>query len=215
MEDFKNTSIPLLKKIDLAIFEYIDKFKLTPSYNNIQDFYNGLDEEQQKFFKAFVLLMIFFIPSLILGLVIWQNNKLKKDLITRIGIVSNANEIIAQKKNLTTVSPSILSENPIEGNEMMLNRISNILSTSGMDLSKIQINDYSDEIISKRIMKSEANFKFINVSTDELINIFTSMTQREKFKIQNVEITRDATTNLLNGEFHAFHLAINQNIEDE
>ncbi len=48
MEDFNKTSHPLFKRVDRAVFERIDKFKTTPGYNNLQDFYNGLEEEQQK-----------------------------------------------------------------------------------------------------------------------------------------------------------------------
>ena len=215
MDELKNNSIPVLKKIDLAVFENIDKFKLTPGYNNILDFYNGLEEEQQKVFKAFILLVIFLIPSIFLGLVYWQNNNLKRDLETRIALVSKANEIIGQKQSLRTISPTILSENPIDGQEMMSSRLSNILSTLTMDLSKIKIDNYVGELASTGVMKSEADFKFTNISTDELMNIFINMIQREKFRIQSMSITRNSDTNLLNGEFHAVHLGNNQNIEEE
>ena len=39
----------------------------------------AFDEEQQKVFKAFIILIIFIIPMLLLGLILWQNNNLKKD----------------------------------------------------------------------------------------------------------------------------------------
>jgi hypothetical protein len=167
MDEFKNNSIPILKKIDLAVFQYIDKFKLSPGYNNIQDFYNGLDEEQQKFFKAFILFIIFFIPSILLGLIFWQNHNLKSELATRIALISKANEIIGQKQSLKMISPTILSENQIDGQEMMSSRLSNIISTLGMDLSKIKIENFANESVSTSIMKSEADFKFTNISTDE------------------------------------------------
>jgi len=215
MEELKNASTPLLKKIDLAVFEHIDKFKTTPSYVNLQDFYNGMDEEQQKVFKAFLLLAIFLLPTIFLGLVYWQNNNLKKDLLTRTALVSKANEIIGQKKSLRSISPGILSQNPIDGQEMMSSRISSILSTLGMDLGKIQIDNYTGELVSTGVMKSEADFKFTNISTDELMNIFINMIQREKFRIQNLSIVRNADTNFLNGEFHAIHLGNNQNVEEE
>ena len=215
MDELKTTAVPIFKKIDQAVFEHIDKFKSTSSYNNLQDFYNGLEEDQQKVFKAFVLLAIFIIPLTFLGLVLWQNNNLKKDLETRVALISKANEIIGQKQSLRNIAPNILSESPIDGQGMMSSRISNILSATGIDLSKIQINNYNGELISSGIMKSEADFKFTNISTDELMNIFINMIQREKFKIQNVMIIRNADTNLLNGEFHAVHLGNSQNIEEE
>lgn len=62
MEDI-NAKVPLFKKLDKALFAQIDKFKSTPNYNLIQDFYNSLEEEQQKVFKAIVILCLFLIPS--------------------------------------------------------------------------------------------------------------------------------------------------------
>ncbi|MFP5385230.1 MAG: hypothetical protein ACLGHN_04080 [Bacteriovoracia bacterium] len=214
MEDI-NTRIPLFKKIDRAVFERIDKFKLTPGYNNLQDFYNGLEEEQQKFFKAIVIVLIFFIPAIFLGLVWWQNQSLKEDMGTRIALVEKANEIIGQRQSLQQISPIILSENPIDGSSMMTSRLSNLLSAIGVDLSKIQVSNYEGTMVSGSIMRSEADFKFSNLSTDELVNIFSSMIQREKFKIESVRIARNPESNLLQGQFHAVHFGNAQTTEGE
>lgn len=205
MEDLNSTKVPYFKRIDRAVFERIDKFKLSPGYNNLQDFYNGLEEEQQKVFKAAIVFLIFFLPTVFLGLVVWQNNNLKADLDTRIALISKANEIIGQRQGLRDVSPNILSDNPIDGDSMMTSRLSNLLSGIGMDLSKLQVENYNGELTSGTIQRAEADFKFTNLSTDELMNIFTSMIQREKFRIQSVDIKRNNETNLLQGSFRAIH----------
>lgn len=214
MDEINNQST-IFKKIDREIFERIDKFKLTPSYNGLQDFYNGLEEEQQRLFKGAIIVVLFLIPLLLLGLLFWQNNALKEDLQTRIALVSKANEIIGQKKGLDQVSTNILSDNPIDGASMMTSRLSNLLSSAGMDLSKIQVSNYNNQMISDSIMRSEADFSFNNVSTDELMNVFTAMIAREKFRIQSVEIKRNAETNLLQGQFHAIHFSNAAEVEYE
>ena len=203
MEETK--SLPLFKKIDQAIFERIDKFKQTPNYNPIQDFYNGLEEEQQKLFKGIIILSIFLLPAMGLGLIWWQNNKLKDEQAMRTSIISKANEIIGQSQGLQEITPQVFSMNPIDSDSMMSSRLSQILSTMGVDLAKIQVNDFSSDSISSNVMKSEANFQFNNVSTEELMNIFTSMISREKFRISSVEIKRNNDTNMLQGTFHAIH----------
>lgn len=216
MEDFNKTaSMPLFKKIDRELFERIDKFKLTPGYNNIQDFYNGMEEEQQKVFKALVLLVLFTLPLLLLGFLTWQNNNVKQDLETRVSLISKANEIIGQRQSLRDVSPAVLSENPIDGESMMTSRLSNLLTTMSIDLSKIKVSNYNGELTGGSIMRSEADFQFNNLSTDELMNIFRTMIQREKFRIQSVDIKRNAETNLLQGQFHAIHFGNAQNVEEE
>ncbi|HXH30585.1 MAG TPA: hypothetical protein VNJ01_07215 [Bacteriovoracaceae bacterium] len=206
MEEF-NTKIPLFKKLDRYVFQSIDKFKLSTGYNGLQDFYNSLEEEQQKVFKALVTLGIFIVPAMLLAVLYWQNNNLKDDLNLRISLVTKANEIIGQSKSLREVGPAVLSDNPIDGAPMMTSRLSNLLSQVGVDLAKLQVNDFEGSMISTTIMRAEANFTFSNVSTDELMNIFTSMIQREKFRVSSVEINRNADTNLLQGKFHAIHFS--------
>lgn len=215
MEDLNRSSIPLFKKIDREIFSRIDKFKLTPGYNQIQDFYNSLEEEQQKVFKAAVIFVMFLIPALFLGMFWWQNNSLREDMNTRIALITKANEIIGQKTSLRDVAPNVLSENPIDGQSMMTSRLSNILSAANIDLSKIQVNNYEGNLTSGTIMRSEADFQFTNISTDELVNIFMAMIQREKFRIQSVNITRNNDTNLLKGQFHAIHFGNAANAAEE
>ena len=215
MEDLNKTSVPLFKKVDREIFSRIDKFKLTPGYNQLQDFYNSLEEEQQKVFKAVVILLIFLLPTMVHGLFWWQNNSLREDMNTRMALISKANEIIGQKSSLRDVSPNILSDNPIDGSSMMTSRLSNILSAASIDLSKIQVSNYEGTMTSGTIMRSEADFQFTNLSTDELMNIFVSMIQREKFRIQSVNISRNNETNLLKGQFHAIHFGNAANVAEE
>ena len=84
-----------------------------------------------------------------------------------------------------------------------------------MDLSKIKIEDFASDISSGNIIKSEANLKFSNFSTDEMINMLLNLIQREKFRIQHANISRNSDNNLLNGRFHIVHLSVAQNIEED
>lgn len=214
MDELK--SAPIFKRIDQAIFERIDAFKKTPNYNPIQDFYNGLEEEQQKLFKGVIILLIFLAPVMAIGTMVWQNNNLRSDLALRTQIVSKANEIIGQSQGLQEIAPQVFSQNPIDSDSMMSSRISGLLSSMSIDLSKVQVSEFESNSISSTSMKSEAKFAFSNVSTDELMNIFTVMISREKFRISSVEIKRNADTNMLQGQFHAIHYStFSPNAESE
>lgn len=203
MEEIK--SLPLFHKIDHLIFDKIDKFKLTPNYNPIQDFYNGLEEEQQKVFKGIVILLIFIVPTIILTTIWWQNDKLKNNLALRTSVISKANQIIGQSQGLQEITPRVFSANPIDGQSMMTSRLSSILSSTGIDLAKIQVSNFNSIKISSNVMKSDAKFSFNNVSTDELMNILMTMISREKFRISQIEIKRNSDTNMLQGNFQAIH----------
>lgn len=215
MEDLSTARIPLFKKIDREIFTRIDKFKQTTNYNSIQDFYNGLEEEQQKLFKAIGIVLIFAIPFTLILFVNWQNGNLREELANKVSVVEKANEVLGLRRSLQMAGPALISDSPIDGQSMMNSRISNLFSASGIDLSKIKISNYDGSPLSESIMQSEADFAFTGISTDELMNIFTVMIQREKFKIQSVSIKRNAETNLLDGKFHAIHYSSIQNAGEE
>lgn len=203
MED--NQSVPLFKKIDQRIFEGLDKFKSSPNYNSLQDFYNGLEEEQQKLFKGIIILLIFLIPVGIMGLLNWQNSNLNKDLELRKSIITKASEIMGQGQGIQEISPRVFSMNPIDSDSMMNSRLSSIASSSGIDLSKIRIENFSSDVISSTVNKAEADFKFNNLSTDELMNLITNMIQQDKFRISNINIKRNPDTFMLSGIFHGIH----------
>lgn len=212
MEDLKQT---MFRKIDQAVFERIDKFKQTPNYTPIQDFYNSLEEDQQKLFKGVVIVAIFLLPLLGLSFVSMQNSGYDNDLTLRTEIVSKANEIIGQSQGLEEIAPQVFSPNPIDSQSMMTSRLSGLLSSVGVDLSKIQVNGFVSETISSSVMKAEANFAFSNLSTDEMVNLFTAMISREKFRISSIEIKRNSNTNLLQGQFHAIHYSSVASAGDE
>jgi hypothetical protein len=181
----------------------------------LQDFYNGLEEEQQKMFKGVIILLIFILPLMGLGFLWLQNDSLRADLELRRSIVAEANKIIGQSKSLQETIPQIISMNPVDSDSMMTSRISGILTSMGIDLSKMRIEDFSAESISAKIMKSEAKFAFSNVSTEELMNILTAMILREKFRISHVEIIRNADTNSLQGSFQGIHYsAVSETVEE-
>src|SRR5690606_36783091 len=177
-----------------------DKFKQTTNYNSVQDFYNGLDEEQQKLFKTAGIAIIFALPLMLLFFLNWQNGKLREELANKISVVEKSNEVLGLRRSLQMAGPALISDSPIDGQSMMNSRISNLFSASGIDLSKIKVSNYEGAPLSESIMESEADFAFSGISTDELMNIFTAMIQREKFKIQSVDIKRNDSSNLLEGQ---------------
>jgi hypothetical protein len=140
-----------------------------------------------------------------LSMIWWQNGNYKEDLALRRNLISKANEIIGQSQSLQEITPQVFSGNPIDSESMMTSRLSSLLSSVGVDLSKIQVSDFSSDTISSNVLKSEAKFAFTNVSTDELVNIISAMMQREKFRVSSIEVKRNNDSNLLGGSFQAIH----------
>ncbi len=206
MEDF-NAKTPLMKKIDQKIFDQIDKFKTTPNYNVLTDFYNNIEEEQQKLLKGGVILVLLLIPALILTLLFWQNQNVRAELDLRQSIINKAQEILGKSRGVSAISPEIVSPNPIDSEEMLMSRLSNAIAGSGMDTTKISRGEFNTTNISEKIFQTEAVINFTNLSTDELINLFSPLIAKEKMRISEVSINRNVDTGLLIGNFRVIHLS--------
>ncbi len=209
MEDL-NTKIPYLKKMDRAIFDQIDKFKTTPNYTAVTDVYNNLEEEQQKVLKGGIILVMFLVPFLILTILWWQNKTIREDYEIRMTIMNKAQQIIGESQGVTAISPQIISQSPIDSEQMLTSRISNAISGTGMDTNKISRGEFITTNVSEKIFQTEAVLNFANVSTDELVNLFSGIISREKMRISEVTINRNADTGLLIGNFRVIHLSMIQ-----
>lgn len=214
MED---TSIktPYLKKMDRAIFEQIDRFKTTPNYTQITDVYNNLEEEQQKLVKGGIMLVLFLLPFIVLTVLWWQNKNIREDLELRTTIMNKAQQIIGESRGVTAISPELISMSPIDSEDMLMSRISNAISGSGMDTNKITRGEFVTTNVSEKIFQTESVINFQNLSTDELMNMFTNLIRREKMRISEVTINRNADTGLLIGNFRLIHLSLIQPTEGE
>ncbi len=210
-----DVNVPYMKRMDKAIFEQIDKFKTTPNYNLLTDFYNNLEEEQQKLLKGGVILVLFLIPALILSILWWQNQSVRNDLELRTAIMNKTQEIIGQSRGVSAISPEIISQSPIDSEGMLMSRVSNAIAGNGLDTNKISRGEFNTTNISEKIFQTEAVLNFSNLSTDELMNLFTSLIRKEKMRISEVTITRNADSGLLIGNFRVIHLAAIQITEGE
>ncbi len=212
MEDVK---VPYMKRMDKAIFEQIDKFKTTPNYTVLTDFYNNLEEEQQKLLKGGIIVVLFLIPTLVLSILWWQNQSIRSDLELRTAIMNKTQEIIGQSRGVSAISPEIISQSPIDSEGMLMSRVSNAIAGGGVDTNKISRGEFSTTNISEKIFQTEAVLNFTNLSTDELMNLFTSLIRKEKMRISEVTITRNADSGLLIGNFRVIHLSAIQTPEGE
>ncbi len=208
-----NTKVSPFKKMDRSIFEQIDKFKTTPNYNLVTDFYNNLDEEQQKLLKGGIVLVLILIPVAVLSFFWWQNQNIRADLELRTAIMNKAQEIIGQSRGVTAISPEVISMNPIDTEDMLMSRVAN--AAAGLDTNKITRGEFVTTNVSEKIFQTEAVINFVNLTTDDLMNLFTGLIRREKMRISEVAINRNADSGLLAGNFRIVHLASIQVSEGE
>ncbi|MFA5583348.1 MAG: hypothetical protein WDA09_03960 [Bacteriovoracaceae bacterium] len=198
----------IFKKLDLEVFQAVDKLKSHPNYQSFLDFYTNLEDEQQKLFKIASLAALIILPLILLSILFFQGVALKSDFEKRVEIYSKANEILSKNQGVRQVSSNILSQNPIDSSDMVIAKISSSLAPLGVDLNKIRVANFESNEISSSIISSQAEFSFSDMSVNELMDTFNGLIRREKFRIESVQINRNENTNLLRGNFLGIHYSV-------
>ena len=196
---------PLLKRLDTLLFTRLDEFRKTPGHAKLLESYAGLEEDQQKIAKWAMLSVTFLMPLLLVSLMWWRNSTVEKDLAMRIALVERMQQIISQNGEIGGLTNTIASPNALTSDSDLNSRLSSSLSASGIDVSKIQVNNFTTDSVTADLTKSEADFRFNGLSTEQLVSVFTALLQRERFRIASVQITRNDSSNLLDGSFHGVH----------
>jgi hypothetical protein len=207
--------LQILKKLDSALFVKLDQLQTKSEYNRFIEFYSNLDDNQQVIAKWSLLIFSFSLPLLIVFIFWIGNSSLHSDYEARLELIDTMQEIIAQNSEVGGITAMLASANAINSESELQTRMSQVLTRGGIDLNKIKVSNFSLENVSDGLTRSEADVKFENISTDQLVSLFTFLIQTEKFKISSVEISRNAQTNFLDGVFHAIHYGQVLTQEDE
>ncbi len=200
----------LFKKSDLFLFNKVDELKKKPDYAKVQEFIGKIDDEFKEVAKIIATAAFLLLPFIFLFIFFLHNMGLHEDIAIRKEFINLANEIIASHKQIGSSSQRIISTSPIEGQGGFNSRISNILSSSGTDIEKIQVSNFLSEDIAGNIIRSEGDFRFTAMTTEELANLFIALVTREKMKVSTISVRKNMKTNLLNGTFRVVHFAKNE-----
>jgi hypothetical protein len=206
--------VSLLKRLDLLIFQKIDQFKKSPSYSQIQDLYSSLEEEQQKVAKILMVLVAIALPFLLVFTFWLVNNIHYNNLDFRKKIVSKSQDILRQQNKVNSLSLSLISDSPVDSQNSMNSLLLDALGGTGMDLSKVKVTSFNSTEIGGNMSKSESDINFESLSNEQLMDLFMNLYTRAKVKVSSLNIEKNQTSQLLNGQFHVIHFSTKLNQEE-
>ncbi|MGZ3788691.1 MAG: hypothetical protein ACXVLQ_09225 [Bacteriovorax sp.] len=205
MDKSKNIFI----KIDEFIFQKIDLFKTDSSFQKINEFLIGLEEDKQKLFAQIITFACLVIPYLFVMTLWWGNHKTKKNIEIKNQIMEQIATLNGNRDTLANVSSAYVSPVSIMGQEDFDNKIRNFMSAANIDQSKVHILNFNQVSASSNISKIEATVSFKNFGTQDFSNFMRSLIEQEKFKVLKINLIKDKTSDLLQGEISLMHLGTN------
>jgi hypothetical protein len=203
----KNKRESLLKKIDHTLFNAVDELKNKPEFSQFSESVTRIDDEIRDIAKLSATAVFLFLPFLLVVFLWMHNIGIQNDIEIRKDFIKIANEIKSTKNQIGESSRKIISSNPIEGGGGLLMRLSNNLTSVGVDVDKIQISDMSQEDIDGNLQRSEGDFKFTAITTEELSKTLSYLITREKMKISSIKVKKNKSSNLINGSFRVVHFS--------
>ncbi|MDD4973575.1 MAG: hypothetical protein PHY93_04450 [Bacteriovorax sp.] len=193
-------------KIDEFIFQKLDFLKTDSSFQKINELLTGLDEEQQKFIAQLLTFTLLIIPYLFVMTLWWGNHKNHVNHEVKSQILEQISTLNGNRDALANVSSTYLAPVAIQGPEDLDNKIRNLMSANNIEQTKVHVLNFTQVSTTSSIAKIETTLSFQNFGTQDFSNFMRALVEQEKFKVLRISLSKNKTTNLLNGEVSLMHL---------
>lgn len=196
-------------KIDEYIFQKIDLFKVEGGFQKLNEPFSALDENQQKTLAQILTFSLLLIPYFFVISLWWGNHNAKKRVEIKKQIIEQVKHFTKNKQELSNVASEYLSTSVILTQDDLNNKIRTNLTGANIDQTKVSLLNFTPISTTSSIAKIEAVLSFKDFGTLDLSNFLNSLTSIEKFKIVSINLEKNISTNLLQGEISLIHLGKN------
>ena len=202
MEKSKNVFI----KIDEFIFQKLDFLKTEGSLHKINELISGFDEPEQKIVAQVMTFTLIMIPYLFVIFFWWGNHKMRVNLDVKSQIIEQISTLNGNKDTKAVLSSTYLAQSAIQSTEELSGKIKSLLAANNIEQSKVQVVNFTQISTTSTIAKIEATLNFQSFGTQDFSNFMRVLMDQEKFKIVRINLEKNKTTNLLNGNISLMHL---------
>jgi hypothetical protein len=199
----ENSSIS--KKIDEFIFGQVENFKNSATYQQFMDQFSGLDDSAQKYTNHIFAVLVVLIPLLLIGVLEFQNYKLKSVLNIKRDIYSSLGETSLKSKRLSQIEKRILGPRKITSQGKLQEVLNQIVKASGLKGDKIKLANVTTNNILANLGRLDATIKFNGFSTPNLTNLLRDLIKKEKMVIPKLSVVKNNTKETLEGEILIYH----------
>lgn len=196
--------INIMKPIDIFLSDQVFKLQENPEYQKIMDRYSSLDDNEQISMKFFMMAIVTLLPVVIIGSFYFMNSSKKQELAVKSEIILLANSIIEKDNGIKRVANKVFGRE-VSSESQFKTQISTTISRAGIDIEKVKISGIELEEISTGINQLTANIKFNGFSSANLYSFLRNLNINKKIKIEEIDIKKNTTSNLLDGVLAIFY----------
>lgn len=191
----------LFKKIDSFVFKQVDLFKASQLYIKIQEPLNMIDDDLRLIINNVFSSVLVLIPLIFIGILMFNNYRLKKEINLKKEIISRSTEILVNKNEILNVAGNFFTNSNLDSDSAMNGRIKNLCSSIGLDPNKVNASNFTSEPSFAKSNKVIATINFSKLSTNDLANLLSGLLERERMRISGVNIRKNPNDTQLEGYF--------------
>ncbi len=187
-----------LQKLDQLLIDQLEKLKDVPQFQKTMETYGLLEEKQQTIVHYALLGLTIIFPLMILmGSYLFYSGQ-KSKLHIQEEIITKASKIIAQKKDIRSVTSKVFGISNFTSQSALNTRLASTLTSVGIDANKVKFNQFNNQEKSG-IAHITANIQFRDFSDLNLYSLLQALTIKQKFTIQSMNIEKNSSKQLLSG----------------
>jgi len=195
----------LFYKIDNFLFAQADKFKSSALLQKINESINLLPDSQQRLANLTLAISMFVLPFLLVGIFSLSNRSGRKELEQKKALINNYSEFLAKQSELNDYGQEVWSLNAFNDQSQLQGRLKLLLSSSGIDASKVSISQFDILAQTTNFIQVEATILINRIANTELNKLLSGLMQNDKVKISFVRLEKDQEKDLLQGEIRFYH----------
>lgn len=196
-----------MHKLDTAILKQINKLENSDSYQKASEAYSSLEDNVQRTVKIVLMILVIAVPLIFIMIFKSSNNNLVQEVNLKQDLIISANTLIKSKNEIKRASSKQLARQFVESTEEIKKIVLGMLNLAGIDSSKVKISNVDVTPEASLITKVKADVKFDGMSNDDIFNFLKNLSLKQKIRIDEISIKKNATSNLLGGVFTMYYFS--------
>lgn len=203
-----------LKKIDYIVFGKIDLFIQSNLYQKYTDFLKSFSQEVKVYINKGIILSSILIPVILLMTLYISNRRYENLVEIKREISILGTKIIKYRNNSGKNSGKIIGTRSITNKNDLDSAIRNIVNGLDLNLTNVQTKDFTSTP-KDTFNESFGTIAFNKLTTKNLFDFLYELTNKHKFKIDEIKIERDRQLKLLSGSINFLYYSLNNNMTIE
>jgi hypothetical protein len=191
--------IKIFKAVDEFMFKIVDEFSALAPIRKINDELEALPEQQQKIINQVLSFIFILIPTVFVISMFLTNQSLRETNRLRSKVLQLYVQNNIQGSQLGSIGQNLIGPTTLENSNDFQQIVRSIQSSRSINVNSVNISHFENVSVGSDLQQSIVGLSFSELTTQDLTILITDLIQRQRVKIQAIEVEKNQTTRFLQG----------------